>query len=162
MSLDATLGGAAANSYVTQAAATSYFGDRLDAAAWTAAVTGDKDSALIMATLRLDTESYVGSPITYTQRLKWPRYGAYDDDNRLLTSTAIPVIVQQATFEYALALLKDPTLLGDSGLEGFLNVKLGSLDVTPRFLAAAALPAFIKRLIAPVRLGGYGTPVVRA
>jgi hypothetical protein len=162
MSLDATVGGAAANSYATQAAASLYFGDRLDATTWTGATTGDKDSSLIMATLRLDTEDYKGAPMFFTQRLKWPRAWVYDHDGRLLTSSSIPQVIQQATFEYALALLKDPTLLGDSGLEGFINVKLGPLDVTPRVIAAAALPAFIKRLIAPVRIGGYGSLVVRA
>lgn len=162
MSLDATVGGASSNSYATQSAATSYFGDRLDAATWTSAVTGDRDSSLIMATLRLDTEDYKGAPLFFTQRLKWPRAWVYDNDGRLLSSATIPQVIQQATFEYALALLKEPTLLGDSGLEGFINVKLGSLDVTPRVIAGAALPAFIKRLIAPVRVGGFGSNVVRA
>lgn len=162
MALDATVGGAAANSYVLQAAATSYFADRLDAASWTGAITGDKDSSLIMATLRLDTESYVGVPVFATQRLKWPRLGVFDEDGRMISSSSIPQVIQQATFEYALALLKEPTLLGDSGLEGFINVKLGSLDVTPRFVQAAQLPAFIRKLLAPFRIGGTSAHVSRA
>lgn len=162
MALDAMVGGASSNSYVTQSAASSYFGDRLDASTWTGATTGDKDSSLIMATLRLDTENYVGVPVFFTQRLKWPRSWVWDADGRSISSASIPQVIQQATFEYALALMKDPTLLGDSGLEGFINVKLGPLDVTPRNIQAAALPAFIRRLIAPVRVGGYGSLVVRA
>lgn len=162
MSLDATLAGAAANSYFTQAAATAYLTDRLDITAWTSATSGEKDAALIMATTRLETEEYVGSRVFVTQRLKWPRYGATDPDGLLYDHLTIPNIILQAECELALAIITDPALMADSGLEAFVNVKLGSLDVTPRFVAAAALPALVKRLIAGVRLGGYGTPVYRA
>lgn len=162
MSLDATVGGASANAYVTQAAADTFFTNRLDAADWTDATSAQKDAAIIMATLRLDTELYVGAPVFSDQRLKWPRYGAFDADDRLLAQDAIPLMVEQATCEYALALVKEPSLLSDSGLEGFAHVQVGSLSITPRAIAAGQLPAIVKRLIAPVRLGGTGTPVRRA
>ena len=161
MALEASVGGAAANSYVTQAAASSYFTNRLDVAEWTAASSSDKDAALMMATARLEAESYVGYKTSFTQRLSWPRFSTYDRDDMLYASDAIPLVIQQATFELALALLREPTLLGDTGLEGFQNVKLGSLDVTPRNLAASQLPAFVKQLIQPVRASGSGTHVAR-
>ena len=94
--------------------------------------------------------------------MKWPRIGAVDDDGRLISSTMIPAVIQQATIEYAFALVGEPTLLDDTGLEGFLNVKVGSLDVTPRARSGSVLPAFIKQLIRPVRLGGSGVHVSRA
>ena len=130
MALDFTIGGVAANSYVSQAAASSYFAGRLDTAEWTAASSADKDAALMMATARLETETYQGSRVFVDQRLSWPRHGTYDRDDVLLSSTTIPLLMQHATFEYALALLKEPTQFGDTGLEGFENVKIGSLDVT--------------------------------
>ena len=163
MSLDSTIGGAAANSYTTQAAASSYFSGRLAVDAWNDASTTEKDASLMMATMRLDAENYIGYRVSYTQRLQWPRYSTYDRDGILYASDAIPLVIQQATFEYALALLQEPTLLGDTGLEGFENVRLGNLDVTPRPIAAARLPAIVKQLIGPVRSGGgVSVPVQRA
>ena len=161
--MDSTVGGASANSFVSQAAASTYFGGRLGADAWTDASTTDKDAALMMATLRLDAENYVGYTVTLTQRLQWPRFSTYDRNGHFYASDAIPLVIQQATFEYALALLQEPTLLNDTGLEMFQNVRLGNLDVTPRNLASARLPAIVKQLIAPVRQGGgVSTPVQRA
>lgn len=162
MALDATISGAAANSYFTQAAASAYLADRLNNTAWTGATSAEKDAALIMATTRLETETYVGSRVFITQRLKWPRYGAVDPDGLLYDHLTIPYLILQAQCELALAIVTDPALLADSGLESFVNVKLGSLDVTPRYIPAAQLPALVRRLIAPVRLGGYSTPVYRA
>jgi hypothetical protein len=161
MALDATLGGVAANSYVTQAAASSYFSGRLDVDAWNNASSSDKDAALMMATMRLDAETYNGYKVTYTQRLHWPRFSTFDRDGMLHASDSIPLVIQQATFEYALALLKDSTLMSDTGLEGFVNVQLGNLNVTPRVLSAVRLPAIVKQLIAPVRKGGYNAAIVQ-
>ena len=162
MALDSTVGGVAANSYVSQAAASSYFSGRLGTGDWTNASSADKDASLMMATARLETETYQGSRVFVDQRLAWPRYGTYDRDDVLLSSITIPLMIQQATFEYALALLGNPTQLGDTGLEAFENVKVGSLDVTPRDVRSAQLPALVKQLIAPVRMGGMGTLVYRA
>lgn len=162
MALNATVGGTSSNSYVTQAEATAYFAGRLDVTTWTSASSNDKDAALMMATARLDAETYTGSRVFTDQRLHWPRYSTFDRDGIVLDHTTIPLVIQQATFEFALALLREPTLLGDTGLEWFENVKIGSLDVTPRSITSARLPAFVKQLIAPVRKGGMGTPVQRA
>lgn len=162
MALISTIGGTTSNSYVSQSDATTYFAGRLDMAKWTAATPSEKDASLMMATARLETETYQGSRVFVDQRLAWPRHGTYDRDEVLLSSTTIPLVIQQATFELALALLKEPTLLGDSGLEAFKNVRVGSLDVTPRSVRSALLPSFVKQLIAPVRMGGMGTPVYRA
>jgi DnaT-like ssDNA binding protein len=162
MALDATVGGAAANSYLSQSAASAFFVGRLDADEWAAASLADQEAALIMATLRLDCEYYRGIRVTITQRLQWPRYSTYDRDGLLLDSTLIPVMIQQATCELALALLKEPTLFGDTGLEAFLNVKLGDLDITPRGIQAAKLPAIVRQLISPVRRGGQSTVISRA
>ncbi len=162
MSLDATPSGASANSYVTQSAASAYMANRLNTDAWDAASSAEKDAALIMATTRLDAENYQGYKATYTQALQWPRFSTFDRDGIVYSSSTIPPVVQQATFEYALALLQEPTLLGDTGLEGFANVRLGSLDITPRVMAATKLPALVMQLLTPVRLAGGGTPVRRA
>ncbi len=150
MALDATISGASSNSYVTRAEATSYFGDRLDTDEWDDASNANKDAALVMATLRLEQEDYIGSRADQDQALKWPRYSVYID-NILQDSDAIPRVVQEATYELALAILKDTTMLGDTGLEGFASVKLGELDVTPRFREGGALPAEVQRLLRNVK-----------
>ena len=150
MALDATIGGASANSYVSRVDAQSYFDDRLDVAEWTDASNANKDSSLVMATLRLDQEEYDGTRADSDQALKWPRYGIYVD-NVYQEETAIPKPIQEATYELALAILKDNTLLADSGLEGFENVSLSGLDVTPRFREAGTLPANVLRLLADLK-----------
>ena len=60
--IDATVEGASANSYVTQSTAQTDLDGRLDVPEWTAADTNDKDRALIMATGRLDIEEFLGNP----------------------------------------------------------------------------------------------------
>lgn len=146
MALDATISGASANSYVLRVDAQTYFDDRLDVAEWTDASNANKDSSLVMASLRLDQEEYDGSRADADQALKWPRYGIYVDDI-YQDIDAIPKPIMEATYELALALLKDNTLLSDSGLEGFENVSLSGLDVTPRFKEAGTLPANVLRLV---------------
>ena len=146
MALDATISGASANSYVLRADAQTYFDDRLDVAEWTDASNANKDSSLVMATLRLDQEEYDGTRADSDQALKWPRYGIYVDDI-YQDVDVIPKPIKEATYELGLALLKDNTLLSDTGLEGFENVSLSGLDVTPRFKEAGTLPANVLRLV---------------
>ena len=163
MALDATVGGVSANSYVSQTAASAYLADRLEASAWATASSQDRDAALIMATTRLDAETYQGARVFADQRLQWPRYGVTDRDGMsYYDSDIIPETLKMATCELGLSLLNDPTQLEDSGLAEFENVRIGSMDVTPRAVTAGRLHAFVKRLIAPVLLGGWGTPIRRA
>jgi len=164
VALDASVGGASSNSYMTLGAAETYFLSRLHADAWDAADgDDDKASALIMATARLDAEPYYGCRVTSTQALVWPRYGATDRNGDLLSSTTIPQLLQDATCELALTILQDPDwLTGGGDLSGFANLRLGSLDVTPRVATVQTLPVHILRLIAPLRVGGFMGRVVRA
>jgi DnaT-like ssDNA binding protein len=163
--VDATVGGASSNSYVTLAAAEAYFLGRLSAEAWDDADgDDDKEAALIMATARLESEPYTGYRATTTQRLQWPRYSTYDRNGNMLASTTIPQLMQDATCEMALAILKDPDMLGGANAFGeFQNLRIGnSLDITPASQQVGALPMLILRLIAPLRLGGFMNRVVRA
>jgi len=159
--LDATVGGAASTSYIAQADATAYFVDRLDSAGWSNASIRQQQNALMMATMRLEAEDYLGTKASSTQRLQWPRFSVTDRSGWLYSSSEIPVVVKQATCELALALLAEPSLFDASGLEQFINVKLGSIDVTPRVgTPNVELPVLVKRLLAPVI--GSGARVVRA
>ena len=61
-------------SYVQTADATTYFATRLYATGWTSAVAGDKDNALIMATITIDSLPFKGQKVTPGTRPAFPRY----------------------------------------------------------------------------------------
>lgn len=118
--IDATVGGADANSYLTLAAAEAIAEYQMATAGWGAATDDDKNKALIAATSYLDQLAWIGSKTATTQALLWPRTGAvcgdhsYDDD-------VIPGPVERGTFLLADALLETPGLLTVS------NASLGEL-----------------------------------
>lgn len=156
--IDATVKGAAANSYVTVAACDTYADGRLNSSDWTGASDADKKAALISAAARLQTEEFAGTPTDYgtPQALAWPRFGAYDVDGFLLDSEAIPEFVARAQMELAIAMLADD-LVADSGLEGFASIKVGPIEVEPREdRISGALPAVVQRLLASVLLTRAG------
>ena len=155
--IDATVGGASANSYITRANAQVHFNGRLSADEWTNASNADKDRALIMATYRMEQEQYEGSPVTTSQNLKWPRYSAYNDSGDTYASDEIPDVVERAVCELALAILKDPTIMSDSGMEGFTKVGVGPLAVEPRASRrAGTLPQHVIRMLRTVRVATGG------
>lgn len=162
MAIDATVGGTNANCYLTLSAAEGYFLGRLGAETWTEADQEERESALIMATSWLDTERYVGSIVSILQRLVWPRFGAFSRNGNYLIYTAIPQMVMDATCELALAILNDPSIFGDSEISDFTHLRVGDVDVTPRFVPRSALPLHVLRILEPVRLAGRGTHVIRA
>lgn len=130
MAFDATVGGAAATSYVAVAAALSYFEDRLHAEAFQDAGPGKQEDALVMATRRLEQLGYLGRRSTSTQRLAWPRAGIRNSEGCWLDSTTIPEQLTAATCELALALLQadpDEEFAGD-GLGGVTSLSLGPLS----------------------------------
>lgn len=147
--LDATPGGAAANTYVLLTDAETYFLSRPFSAAWTASTDPVKSQALAYATILLDRQRWLGTKGTtssgaLTQALAWPRrwaptlefdsYPQFVTDNFIDTSTAffssltIPTPIVRATCELALEILnagttdpltKDPTR----------NIKREKIDV---------------------------------
>lgn len=162
MSLDATVGGANANSYLTIADANALLAERAGASDWSTATDPDKEKFLITATRRLDQEAYCGVKANSSQALKWPRYLAYnrDDiwpDEYPFASNVIPLPVKLACAELALSVLRNPELFDDTGLEGFENLSLGSTTITPRQRAAGKLPAQVARFLRGLRVGGDST-----
>ena len=79
MAIDATVGGADANSYVTLAEMTAYAATQSWNATWTAYTQDKKEISLISATKWLDTLTYSYSRNETTQKLSWPRTGATFD-----------------------------------------------------------------------------------
>lgn len=106
VTIDATVGGASANSFVTEVEADAYLEARLNASAWTGS---NKAVALVEATRELNTRDWAGRKATDTQSLLWPRQWAPDPDGPscgYLSSSVIPQRIKDATCELALEFLK--------------------------------------------------------
>ena len=99
MAIDATVGGTAANSYVTMAECDLYLENNPYGSAW-----DSSDEKLIYAQVMLDSmTAWSGTKTTTTQRLDWPREisGAENDE--------IPLDIKNAQCEIALYLVNNPT-----------------------------------------------------
>lgn len=132
MALDATVGGANSNSYLSESEANTYLtNERLYISAWTAATTGTREQALIWATFLIDTSfEFEGSRRHLTQALRFPRVGLDDVDGEYIDQDSIPSIIKKATATYALYLLQqdrtvEPSILG----LGIKEAKIGPLSV---------------------------------
>lgn len=137
-----------ANSYVTQAAAVTYFADMLGpvADAFTAATSANRDKALVTATRRIDMLAFAGEKTVEAQTLEFPRDGA----------VTLPDAIVEATYELAGAYLHKPSLIAaeDTG-SNIKRAKAGSAEVeyfTP--MAGNRFPIAAWRLLAPF-LPGY-------
>jgi len=128
--IDATIAGTSANSYVTLAAANTYFETVPDSATWTDKTDDQKNRALISATRWIDALSFYGDRCTTTQALKWPRED-FEVDGIELVCTVIPTEIKVATYELARALANDTdAITGTTGTTGIYDeVELGELKV---------------------------------
>jgi len=114
-----------ANSFASVAEADAYHAGHLYASTWTAAVTGTKEKALMMATRILDSAAkWVGRrTFPETQALGWPRELAYLDGT-LLAENAVPMPVKNATAELARLLIGED-LTADPAQNGIKSLDLG-------------------------------------
>jgi hypothetical protein len=183
VTIDATVGGANANSYLTLAAAQAIVDGFIqddDVIAWASATTDQKNRALFTATQRLDRERFLGARSTDTQALQWPRTGVRRPDTYINTyavgfpfrittdyfdDNEIPVQVQYAEVVLAVYLNNNTDALGLSGLEDYKNVKIGSIDVTPSngygAVGADKVPPLMERYLTGLRISGPGNIAIR-
>lgn len=170
--IDATVGGSAANSYETLGEANTYFDERLPLPTpWVA--SGDSSiRALLMATRVLESMTYphktlridkcdckyyltarqwTGAPASTTQRLAWPRTGMFDRNGNAIPSDVIPQELKDAESELAGQLLmSDTTLDNSTSVQGITSVKAGSVAVTfKENIAAHVLPDAVLNLMPP-------------
>ena len=143
--IDATLGGASANSYVTLADADAYFETVPDSTDWVSKSTDQKNRALISATRWIDVLSFYGKRCSDTQALKWPRK-EYEVDGIELACTLIPFGIEVATYELARALANDTdAITGSTGTTGIYDqVELGELKV--RYKSSSMTPGVINNV----------------
>ena len=128
--IDATIKGASANSYVTLAEANTYFETVPDSSTWTDKTDDQKNRALISATRWIDTFVYQGDRCDENQALKFPRTN-YQVDRVELSCSTIPLNIKYAQYELARALANDTdAMTGNLGTDGnFSEVKLGDIEV---------------------------------
>jgi hypothetical protein len=157
-----------ANAYANAADGDAYHDGHLYASAWTAATTGSKEKALVMATRLIDgLFQFNGSKRLSTQALQWPRRECRDPDvengvipalllmrGPFLDETKVPPIVMNATCELARALLvedrtDDPDGEGLSSMNmvGSLRLDFNATDRQP------VVPAVVQTWLG--KLGEY-------
>ena len=182
ITIDATAGGASANSYITLSDAQDIVDGMVendDVTAWGSATTDQKNRALYTAAQRIDRERFLGARATDTQSLQWPRTGVRKPDTYIntyavgfpfrvstdyFTDTEIPDQVKRAQVELAVYLNNNKDGIGLSGLEDYKNVKVGSLDVTPNFNGATGadrIPPMVERYFTGLRISGPGNIAIQ-
>merc|ERR1711965_624236 len=182
VSIDATAGGASANSYITLAEADAFVEamvESTDAAKWTTGNADSRNRALTAATQRLDRERFLGARATDTQALQWPRTGVRKPDTYVntyatgfpfrisddyYTDTEVPDQVKRAQIELAVYLKNNVDGISLGGLEDFKNVKIGSLDVTPDKTGAVGadrIPPMVERYLTGLRISGPGNIAIK-
>ena len=128
--INATVKGENANSYVTLAEANDYFDTSPDSSTWTNKTDDQKKRALISATRWIDTLVFYGDRCDDSQALKFPRNN-YQVDGVELACSKIPNNIKYAQYELARALANDTdAITGTTGKEGNISeAKLGDLEV---------------------------------
>lgn len=170
VTIDATVGGASANSFCELVEAQAFLDGKLPSpTAWDAAATDTKNRALVSATRWLCRLSWIGRRVDTTQALEWPRQDATDPDDPDgfdFDTDEVPQDVKDATAELAALMVAAGTTdlaLGDSTV----GIKSKQVDVLKTeyfepFLRADGLEKYptVHELIASL-LSSTGGPSIR-
>ena len=122
------------NSYVSVADADTYFETRIDSANWTAASTALQESALVTATALVDDHAWIGSAVSSSQALAWPRKNVIYYSNKMgsnisLADDDVPNQVKIAVYEQALHLINnEDVLLGQT--TNYESISIGSISLS--------------------------------
>ena len=122
------------NSYVEIADADTYFDTRIDSANWFGSTDEIKEQALVTATQLVDDHAWIGSAVSSSQALAWPRKNAIYVDDRLglqvtVAQNEIPSRVKTAVYEQALHLINNEDLLAGT-TQTFESISVGSISLT--------------------------------
>lgn len=170
ISLNATVGSASANSFVTEAEADAYLEARPNSGAWTGTTT--KQQALIQSTRLLSALTWQGTRVDATQALSWPRQWVQDLDAPVGTTyfatTVVPQWLKDATCELALEVLKAGTtdLFALPSTEGVIQKTVGPLttvyaDPTLRKTELRRYPMVWQLISRYVLMPGFQVQTVR-
>jgi hypothetical protein len=182
VAIDATVGGANANSYLTLADAQAMIDGMVqnaDVTAWASATTDAKNRALVTATQRLDRERFLGARTDDTQALQWPRSGVRKPDTYINTYAVgfpfritedyfdddeIPDQVKRSQVELAVYLNNNVDGIGLSGLEEYKSVTIGPISVVTNNYGAVGvdkIPPMVERYLTGLRISGPGNIAIR-
>lgn len=169
ITIDSTVGGASANSFVLLAEADSYMESRLNASTWDSADPDNQNRALAEATRYLSALGWQGRASSSTQALAWPRDWVVNPDDPNLdyfSNAAIPTRIKNATCELAFQFIKaGATDL--AALDPKVEIQRSQVDVLVTDYVAygrrqglARYPS-VYRLIAPLLDGAMSGPFLR-
>ena len=182
VTIDATAGGASANSYITLAQADAYVEamvNSTDVSKWDTGTDDNRNRALAAAAERLDRERFLGARATDTQARQWPRTGVRKPDTYVntyatgfpfrisedyFTDEEIPDQIKRAQIELAVYLHNNTDGISLSGLNDYKNVKIGSIDVTPDKAGAVGadhVPPMFERYLTGLRISGPGNIAIK-
>ena len=169
--INATIKGENANSYVTLSEANDYFDTSPDSSTWTNKTDDQKKRSLISATRWIDTLVFYGDRCDDGQALKFPRNN-YQVDGVELSCDLIPQNIKYAQFELARALANDTdAMTGNVGTNGNIaEAKLGDLAVkyntssqgTGSVNNVLDVYPWLQSYLGAYMLGGAGTFQLRA
>ena len=152
------------NSYVTVDNADSYFETRIDSAAWFDASDEVKEQALVTATQLVDDNAWIGSAVSPSQALAWPRKYAIYYDQRLgqeisFSVTEIPERLKTAIYEQALHLVNNEDLLAGT-TQTFESISIGNISISDSnndVTRVPMKPSIVMKLIKPlIKVGASG------
>lgn len=161
------------NSYVEIADADEYFGTRIDSANWFDASDEVKEQALVTATQLIDDHAWIGSAVSSSQALAWPRKNVVYFDDRMgqqitVAEDEVPLRVKVAVYEQALHLVNNEDLLAGT-TQTFESISVGSIslsdsnsDVTRTSIKPSVAMKPIRPLIRRGSGGGQGAAWWRA
>ena len=182
VSIDATAGGASANSYITLTEANTFVEAMIsstDVSKWTTGTDDTRNRALAAAAQRLDRERFLGARATDTQSMQWPRTGVRKPDTYVntystgfpfrisedyFTDTEITDQIKRAQIELAVYLHNNTDGISLGGLEDFKSVQVGSISVTPDksgAIGADRVPPMFERYLTSLRISGPGNIAIR-
>ncbi len=182
VTIDATAGGANANSYITLTEADTFVEAMIsssDVSKWTTGNDDTRNRALAAAAERLDRERFLGARATDTQSRQWPRTGVRKPDTYVntyatgfpfrisedyFTDTEIPDQIKRAQIELAVYLKNNVDGISLGGLEDFKSVKIGNIEVTPDksgAIGADRVPPMFERYLTGLRISGPGNIAIK-
>lgn len=149
MALDATVGGASANSFLTNEEAVALAADHPYGSAW--AGYTNQDALLIGATKILVRLCFLGTASSETQRLPFPRTSLLTRNGFPLDPATIPSEIKEAQFELALMLGESDISRGsDAAAEGITKLKAGPVELTfADPITQDPVPSNVKQLLVP-------------
>lgn len=164
MALNATVGDANTNSYVTEVEADIYFDDRVHSDDWEE--FENKEAVLITSSRMLDWYlKWKGYRSSSEQSMQWPRINVVRPDGSEVADDIIPVEVKVAVYELALSSI-DSDRTEDNALAGIEQIKAGSLMIKADngdydSTAIDVIPEKVKMILSDLISQGSSINVIR-